>query len=129
MADSKKDTGSGIFILVLMIVFISFFQGEKDKHKEATPLDFSSANNSSLQAIVVPEISSPGTDILRINKLNKKYTCSDYDSDRKLVLDELISSGYNSYQLKCHSKKPVIGLIFRQKVPEQGTEDDILSIS
>lgn len=112
-----------------MIVFFSFFQREKDKHNETTQSVISYKNNSSLQAIIIPEISSPGTDIFWIKKLNTKFSCLDYDSGRALVLNELISSCYNSYQIEFHSNNPVIGLIFPQKVPEQGKKDDIPSIT
>ena len=128
MVDSRRNNSSGIFVLVLMIVFISFFQREKDRHNETTQSVISYTNSSSLQVIIVPEISSPGTDIFWIKKLNTKFTCLDYDSGREVILNELISSCYNSYQLEFHSNNPVIGLIFPQKVPEQGTEDEFLSI-
>lgn len=128
MVNSRKNTNSGIFVLVLMIVFISFFQKEKDKHHETAQSVITYTNNSSLQAIMVPEISSPGTDIFWIKKLNTKFSCFDFDSGRELVLNKLISSCYNSYQLEFHSNNPVIGLIFPQKVPEQGNSDDIPSI-
>jgi len=128
MVEIRRNTSSGIFVLVLMFVFFSFFQREKDKHNETTQSVISYTNSSSLQAIIVPEISSPGTDIFRINKLNTKFTYLDYDSGRELILNELISSCYISYQLEFHSNNPIISLIFPQKVPEQGTEDDILSI-
>ena len=112
-----------------MIVFFSFFQREKDKHNETAQSVNSYTNSSSLQTIIGPEISSPGTDIFWIKKLNTKFTRLDYDSGRELILNELISSCYNSYQLEFHSNNPIISLIFPQKVPEQGTEDDIPSIT
>ena len=112
-----------------MIVFFSFFQREKDKHNETTQSVISYTNSSSLHAIIVPEISSPGADIFWIKKLNTKFTYLDYDSSRELVLNELISSCYNSHQLEFHSNNPVIGLIFPQKVPEQENDDDVLSIT
>ena len=129
MIDSRRNTSSSIFVLVLIIVFFSFLQREKDKQYETAQSVISYTNNSSLQAIMVPEISSPGTDIFWIKKLNTKFTCLDFDSGRELVINELISSCYNSYHLEFHSNNPVIGLIFPQKVPEQGKEDDIPSIT
>jgi hypothetical protein len=129
MVESRRNASSGIFVLVLMIVFFSFFQREKDKHNETTQSDISYTNNSSLQAIIVPEISSPGIDIFWIKKLNTKFTRLDYDSSRELILNELISNCYISYQLESHSNNPIISLIFPQKVPEQGKEDDIPSIT
>lgn len=128
MGDNRRNTSSGIFVLALMIVFISFFQRDKDKHNETTQSVTSYTNSSSLQAIIVPEISSPGIDIFWIKKLNTKFTRLEYDSGRELVLKELISSCYNSHQLEFHSNNPVIGLIFPQKVPEQGNDDGIPSI-
>jgi hypothetical protein len=128
MGDSRRNTSSGIFVLILMIVFFSFFQGEKDKHNETIQSVISYTNSSSLQAIIVPEISGPGTDLFWIKKLNTKFTYFDCNSSRELVLNELISSRYNSYQFEFHFNNPAIGLIFPQKVPEQGN-DDVPSIT
>jgi hypothetical protein len=121
MRDNRSNTSSGIFVLVLMIVFFSLFQREKDKHNETTQSVISNANSSCLQAIIVPEISSP--DLFWIKKLNTKFTYFDYKSSRELVLNELTSSRYNSHQFEFHFNNPVIGLIFPQKVPEQGNDD------
>jgi len=128
MVDSRRNTNAGIFVLVLMIVFFSFFQREKDKHNETVQSVISCTNCSGLQTIIVPEISSPGTDLFWIKKLNTKFTCLDYDSGREIILNELISSCYISYQLEFHSNNPIISLLFPQKVPEQGKKDDIRSI-
>ncbi len=128
MGDNRRNTSSGIFLLVLAIVFISFFQKEKDKHDETAQSVISYSNSSSFQAIMVPEISSPGTDIIRIKKPDTKFPCPDYYSGREIVLNELICCCYNSHQFEFHANNPVIGLIFPQKVPEQGNDDDVLSI-
>ena len=129
MVNSRRNTSSGIFVLVLIIVFFSFFQREKDKHNEPTQSVISYIQNYSLQAIVVPANTSPGADIFWIKKLTTKFTYLDYDSGRELVLNEIISSCYNSHHLEFHSNNPVIGLIFPQKVPEQGNDDDVPSIT
>ncbi len=129
MGDNRRNISPGIFLLVLLIVFISFFQREKDKHNETTQSVISYTNSSSLQAIIVPEISSPGTDIFWIKRINTKFTCLDYDVGREIMINGLISSCYNSYQLEFHSNNLVIGLIFPQKVPEQGNDDDVPSIT
>jgi hypothetical protein len=129
MGDSRRNISSGIFLLVLMIVFISFFQRDKDKHSETTQSVISYTNSSSLQAIIVPEISNLGADIFWIKKLNTKFTYLDYDSGREIVLNELISKCYNSHQFEFHANNPVIGLIFPQKIPEQGNDEDVLSIT
>jgi hypothetical protein len=129
MVDRRRNTSSGIFVLVLMIGFFSFFQREKDKHTETTQSVISYTNSSSLHAIIVPEISSPGTDIFWIKKLKTKFTGLDFDSGKELILNKFISSCYNSYQIEFHSNIPVLGLIFPQKVPEQGKEDNIPSIT
>jgi hypothetical protein len=129
MRDSRSNISPGIFLLVFMIVFISFFQRDKDKHSETTQSVISYTNSSSLQAIMVPEVSSPGADLFWIKKLTTKFPNPGYDSDRGLVLNELICCCYNSHQFEFHANNPVIGLIFPQKVPEQGNADDDLSIA
>lgn len=112
-----------------MIIFFSLFQKENDRHNETAQSVISYPNISTLQAIIVPEISSPGTDLLWIKKLTTKFTYLGYDSGRELVLNELISCCYNSLQLEFHSTNPVVCLIFPQKVPEQGNDDDVPSIT
>jgi hypothetical protein len=123
MGDSRRNTCAGLFVLVLMIVFFSLLQSEKDKHNETAHSVICNTNSSILQAIIVPEIASPGTDIFWIKKLNTKFTYFDYNSSRELVLNELISCKYNSHQFEFHFNNPIIGLIFPQKVPEQGNDD------
>jgi hypothetical protein len=129
IGDNRRNTSPVLFVLVLMIVFISFFQGEKDKHNEAAQSVASYTNSSGIQAIMVPAVSSPGTGIFWIKKLNTKFTCPECEPGRELVLNERLSSCYNSYQLEFHSDNPVIGICFPQKVPGQGSDDDFPSIT
>jgi hypothetical protein len=129
MGDNRRNISSGIFLLGLLIVFISFFLREKDKHNETSRSVISYTISSSVQAIIVPEISRPGPDKFWVKKLNTKFTCLDYDSSREIMQNRQISSCYNSYQLEFQSKNFVIGIIFPQKVPDQGNDDDVLSIT
>jgi hypothetical protein len=128
MADSRRNTSPVIFVLFLMFVFFSFFQKEKDNHSETAQSVDSYANSSGIQAIIVPEIARPGTNLCWIKKLNTKFNLSDYDFGRELILNERISSCYISYRLEFHANNPAVCLIFPQKVPEQGTEDELPSI-
>lgn len=123
MAESRRNTSVGIFVLVLMIAFFSFFQRAKENHNDTTPSAISCTNSFSLQAIVVPEIQSPGADLFWIKKLSKKFAFPVSDSGRELVLNGLISCCYNALQLGFHSHNPVIGFILPRKIPEQGNDD------
>lgn len=129
MRYNRRNTGSGLFALVLMIVFISFFQREKVTHNAAAQPVISHTYSSDVQAVIVPAISSPGKDIFHIKKHYTKFTCLDYESGRELILNDLISGCYTSYQLEFHSNNSVIGLIFPQKIPERGNDDDLLPIT
>ncbi|MCX6286661.1 MAG: hypothetical protein NTY96_06060 [Bacteroidetes bacterium] len=129
MVDNKRNSSSGIFVLLLMIVFFSFFQREKDKDTEIAPSVISNTNSSGLQAIIGPTISTTGIDIYWINTRNAKFACLDCTSSREFIFNNLISSYFNSCQLKVLFNNPIIGSILPQKVPEQGKEDDILSIT
>jgi hypothetical protein len=132
MDDNRKNSSSGIIILFLMFVFFSFIQGEKERQITGTATHspvISDAAGSGLQAIINPAISTPGTDIYRINTLHAKCACLDCTSGREFVFNNLVSSSFSSCQLKFHFRSPIIGLFFLQKVPEQGKEDDILPIT
>ncbi len=128
MIDNRRNISPGIFALVLMIVFFSFFYKEKDKHHEPVQAGFSYTNSQGSQAILAPGISNPGTGVSRITKLNAKFPYPESGPGRELILNSLVSSCYSSYQLEFHSNITVIALLFPQKVPEQGTEDDALSL-
>lgn len=123
MVDCNRNIKSGLFVLVLMIFFFSWLQREKDKHNETNQSVISNSYFSNHQAIVVPEIQSPGADLFWIKKLSKKFAFPVSDSGRELVLNGLISCCYNALQIGFHSHNPVIGFILPQKVPEQGNDD------
>lgn len=112
-----------------MIVFFSFFQREKDKHYEAAQSVIANTNSLNLQAIIVPENSSSGIGLFWVKKFSTKFPCLDYNSGKILILNKLKSSCYNSYQLAFHSNNPIVSIFHLQKVPEQGNEDDVLSIT
>ena len=132
MDDNRRNSSSGIIILFLMFVFFSFIQGEKERQITGTTTQspvISDATGSGLQAIINPTVSTPGIDIYRINTLHAKCACLDCTSGREFVFNNLVSSSFSSCQLKFHFRNPIISLFFLQKVPEQGKEDDILSIT
>ena len=128
MTESRRNPGVGVFVLVLMIAFFSFFQKGKENHNETTPSAISCTNSFGPQAIVVPEIQSPGADLLWIKNLSKKSSFPDSYSGRELILNELITCCYNTFQLGVHADNPVPGIIFPQKIPAQ-ENDDLPSIS
>lgn len=112
-----------------MIIFLSFFQKEKDKNSGIVTSIISISNNSNLQAIIGPTISTPESGFHPINTNNAKVACLDCCSNREFIFHNLISSYFHSSQDKLLFNNPVIGLIFPQKVPDQGKEDNIPSIT
>jgi hypothetical protein len=128
MTESRRNHGVGLFVLVLTIAFFSFFQKGKENHNETAPAAISCTNSFSAQAIVVPEIQSPGADLLWIKNLSKKSSFPDSYSGRELLLNELITCCCNTFHLGFHADNPVFGIIFPQKVPAQ-ENDDLPSIS
>lgn len=125
---SRRNISPGIFVLVIMVVLFSFFQRDKDKHNKTSQSVISYTNSIDLQAIIVPESSSPGTDLFWVKKTSTKFSCPDWHSCGEFILNELISSRYNLNHLEYYSYYPIVSLFLLQKVPEQGNEDDVLSI-
>ena len=131
MVDNRRNNSSGIIILFLMFVFFSFIHEEKERQITRTTTQSSviSYTNSSGQAIIGPTISVPGINFFWTITLNAKFACVDCASSREFIFNNLVSSCFSSCQLKFLFKNPIIGLFFLQKVPEQGKEDDIPSIT
>ena len=132
MIDNKRNCSSGIFVLLLMFIFFSFIHEEKERQitgRTTQPSVISDAYNAGLQAIISPETSTPESGFYRINPINAKFGFSDCTSIREFVFNNLIAQSFNSSQLKFPFRKPIIDFVFPQKVPEQGKEDDIPSIT
>jgi len=126
MAENKRNSISGILLLFLMVVFFSFLQKEKARDTIITSSVISNMISAGLQAIIVPTIPTPGKDLQWVDKPGTKITNPDCISNREVIFNHLISGYFNSYQLKFLFTNPLIGLIFPQKIPEQGKEDDFL---
>jgi len=112
-----------------MIVFFSLLNREKAKHPETPQSVISHSYNSNLETIIIHEISNHGIDVIWFKKFGTKLTYDDYYSSRELGLNKLLCSHYTSHQVEFHSNNPIIGLIFPQKIPQQGNDDDFLSIA
>jgi hypothetical protein len=131
MDDSRRNSSSGIIIFFLMFIFFSFVHEEKERQITKTTAhssDISGPNNSCL-AIFGQATSVPGINFFQTSILNAKFTCLNCISGREFVVNNLVSTSLNSGQFKFHFRKPMISLFFLQKVPEQGKEDDLLSIA
>jgi hypothetical protein len=131
MVDNRRNSSSGIIILFLIFVFFSFLHEEKERQitKTTTQSSVISNTNSSDQAIIGPTISAPGLNLFWTSTLNAKFAFVDCTSSREFIFNNLVSSSFSSCQLKFHFRNPIISLFFLQKVPEQGKEEDILSIT
>lgn len=124
MDDSRRNTSPGIFVLVLMIVFFSFFQREKDKDTRIASSLVSNAISSGLQAIPALSTSIRITDIYWISTFKVKVPCQDCISYKEFIYHNLLSSYYNSSQHKLRLNTPATGFSLPQKVPGQCKEDD-----
>jgi hypothetical protein len=129
MADNRRNNSSGIILLFLMFVFFSFFQREKDKSASNPPSVIPNTNIYGLQAIQGPTVTTPIVDFNWIHNLNTKFAFLDCISGGQFNFDKLISSYFSSYQHNSLFENPIIGLFFLQKIPEQGKEDEIPSVS
>ena len=130
MVDNRRNSSSSIIIFFFLFVFFSFFHEEKERQITRTRSQSSVVSNTinPIQAIICPTISSPGINIFRTGPLNVKITGLDCKSSGEFIFKNLVSSSFSSCQLNFHFRNPIISLFLLQKVPEQGKEDDILSI-
>ncbi len=129
MVDNRRNSSSGIIILFLMFVFFSLIHEEKERQITGTAAHSSVityTNNSGIQAMIGPSISTPGTGFYWINPHHVKFACPDCMPGREIIFNHLIASYFNSILVK--SSNPIIGIFFLQKVPEQGKDDDLPSI-
>ena len=124
MDDSRRNTSPGIFVLVLMIVFFSFFQRDKDKDTRIAQSLVSDASSTGLQAIPVLATSTRITDIFWINTFKAKVPYLDCISNNEFIYHNLLSGYYNSSRHKLRLNIPATGITFPQKVPGPGYEDD-----
>lgn len=132
MVENKRNNSSVILVLSLMFVFFSFIRSEREKNTPESSISsivISLANNSSPQAIVVPVISTPEISYYCINTSNGKYTFPDCTTSREIIVNKQNFSHFCSCRLKFLSKKPIIGITFLQKVPEQEKEDEIFPVT
>ncbi|HNY01127.1 MAG TPA: hypothetical protein PKG48_01000 [Bacteroidales bacterium] len=128
MGDNRRNITSGIFLLGLLFVFISFSQRERSSDKETTRFVISNTTSSGVQAILIPAISSPGTGIGWIKNTGSNFFSQDTGTRREILLNNQLSGCCKSCRLEFRCTRLVIGFIFPQKVPEQGNDDDIPSI-
>ena len=132
MVDNRRNRSSGIFVLLLMFILLSFIHEKKERQITGTTMHscvISDINSSGLQVISDPAISAPGINLFRNSILNAKFVCVDCTSSREFIFNKLVSSYFSCCQLKFHFRNPILSLFFLRKVPEQGKEDDIVSIT
>ena len=132
MIENKRNSSSVILVISLMIVFFSLIHSEREKNipeSSISSIVIPSANISSPQAIITPVTLTPEISYYWINTNNGKYTFPDYTISREIIVKKQNFSHFCSCRLKLLSKKPIIGITFLQKVPEQEKEDDILPVT
>jgi len=129
MFDNKRNSGSAIFAIILMIVFFSLFQKEKDQDNSAVPAVISHTNSSTLQAVAGPAIALPAAYFYRISPFSSNFGSPGYGLQGMVRGSDNLLAGYQSIlQLNDHLNNPVI-LFFLQKIPEQGGDDDLPVLS
>jgi hypothetical protein len=131
MGEYRRNSSACFIILFLMFVFFSFIHEEKERQITGTAAKSSviSNINCSGQAIISATISAPEINVFQTSPFNFKFTGFGCPSGREFIFNNLLSFTISSCQLKIFFRNPIIGLFFLQKVPEQGKEDDILSIT
>ncbi len=132
MVDNRRNSNSGIFVLLLMFILLSFLHEKKESKITGTTMHscvIPGINGSGLQAIPNPAISAPGINLFRTSTLNTKCAYVDCTSSREFIFNKLVSSYFSCCQLKFHYRNPILSLFFLRKVPGQGKEDDIVSIT
>jgi len=128
MINYRRNSASGIIILFFLFFMLTFIhKGQERQNTRPNPSSVISDLNSSGHAIVSHSISVQGINLFRITP-NSKVAYLDFISGRELIFNNLVSSSYNSCRIKFQSGNP-IQVFFLQKIPEQGKEDDIVSIA
>jgi hypothetical protein len=129
MDNNNRNSYPGIFVIVLMIVFFSLFHNENERHGSgrSVPSSFvAGIDVCDFRAIPGPGISIPGNVVSPSNALHPNSALSDCISGREFVFSRRISVYLTSYQIRFPGKQPNPDLIFLQKIPGQGNEDDVL---
>lgn len=128
MAENNRNNWSGIFIVFLVILFFSFFQGDKEGHATGRPgssAELRDLTGPGLQAIAGLSTSAPESAFNWLKSTNAKFFLTGLNRERESVFSKIISSCFNFCQTRALFQRPTIGLIFLQKIPEQGTDDDL----
>jgi hypothetical protein len=132
MVDNKRNSSSGILVLILLIFFFSIAYREKETHTRVNAMPssiISDTNGSGLQAIIGTATRTPGTDFSRVSPIAAKIAGMDCPAGREFRFNNLLSRCFSSCQLNVLPEQPIIGFVFLQKIPEQGKDDDIPSVS
>ena len=130
MFDNKRNSGSGIFVMILMFVFFSLFLKEKDPDNIAAPAVISHTNSSTLQAVAGPAIAVPPADFSRISPFISNFTSPGYGLQgmERGSVDQI--TGHHSLSRLSHPlNQPFIPLFFLQKIPEKVGDDDLPVLS
>ncbi|HSN49712.1 MAG TPA: hypothetical protein VLR52_00675 [Bacteroidales bacterium] len=131
MTDSRRNNLSGILILFFMIFIFTFLHRDKDEPRPESSVSsysLTGTGDSGLQSISAPATSIPDISFCRINPVNEKFVCTGFTSNREFNFNNQNSGYFNSCKLNFLPDKPAISLLFLQKIPEQGNEDDILPV-
>jgi len=131
MNETKHNYHSGTFLIVLMFVFFSFLHSEKEQQIVKSAIHsvvVSDASASGLVAISTPEISTPRNSHYPVTPVFAKGACLDCISGCESVFNKQVSCFFSSARFKVPVENPVIGFLILQKIPEQGKEDDLISV-
>jgi hypothetical protein len=131
MNETKHNYLSGTFLIVLMFVFFSFLHSEKERQTVRGTMHHFVASDvyaSGLQAISGPEISTPQNSQYPLTPVFVNGACLDCIPGCESVYNKQVSCFFSSSRFKFPFEKPVIGLVFLRKIPEQGKDDDPISL-
>lgn len=126
MVEEKRNIGPGIVVFIAVIIFFSFFMGEKDKGslRSSLPITLiSNPDSQGIQAINIPSVDAPRSCVSKVSRIQGYFTDPACNLAREFMFNNLISGYFNSRLLTFPLLNPVGGLTLLQKIPGQEKKD------
>jgi hypothetical protein len=127
MTENRRNNSPVVLLFILMIVFFSFIQKEREKADYKSSISSilnSSINNSNPEAILAPAHSTTQLFGTCFHPPFGKYTFPDFTSILEIKIRQQNSTNFFSSQINFISTYIVAGFTVRQKVPGKEKSDD-----